>query len=187
MEGSGHAVSSTIYRHSSITMRATTTKMPHLLCEKIYLKPRMECLILFTIYDLFTKNVIWWGWEKNLEIQKRIRKPRKNFPFSCPPITPSTKWRPTVFRCPKTPKTSRTCPNWYTPHLMLSLTCISTGGRDHYVGSTTDIKQWWCSSKSEALDNVKYLFISIAIRSALARSNSTWKVLSMVQMELFDI
>ena len=24
----------------------------------------------------------------------------------------STKWRPTVFRFPKTPKTSQTCPRW---------------------------------------------------------------------------
>ena len=56
-EGSGHAVSkntmgtwlttfadpfnSTIYIQSSINVRAATTKIPHLLCEKTYLKPRM--------------------------------------------------------------------------------------------------------------------------------------------------
>ena len=35
----------------------------------------------------------------------------KNPPFSCPPIPPSTKkWWPTIFRCLKTPKTSRTYP-----------------------------------------------------------------------------
>ena len=33
-------------------------------------------------------------------------KPRKRFsPFGCPPIPPSTKWKPTVFRCPKTSRT----------------------------------------------------------------------------------
>ena len=33
-------------------------------------------------------------------------------PFGCPPIPPSMKWRPTVFRCPKMPKTNRTNPRW---------------------------------------------------------------------------
>ena len=28
-------------------------------------------MILFTIDDLFTKDIIWWGWEKNPEIQKQ--------------------------------------------------------------------------------------------------------------------
>ena len=32
---------STIYRQSYITMRAASTKIPHLLCEKTYLKPRI--------------------------------------------------------------------------------------------------------------------------------------------------
>ena len=31
--------------------------------------------------------------------------------FGYPPIPTSTKWRPTVYRCPKTPKTSWTYPN----------------------------------------------------------------------------
>ena len=35
----------------------------------------------------------------------------KNSPFGCPPIAPSMKWRLTVFRCPKTPKTSQTYPS----------------------------------------------------------------------------
>ena len=39
-------------------------------------------------------------------------KPRKNSLFGCPPIPPSTKWRPTIFWYPKTPKTSRTYPKW---------------------------------------------------------------------------
>ena len=33
---------------------------------------------------------------------------RKNSSFGCPPIVPSRKWKPTVFRCLKTPKTSQT-------------------------------------------------------------------------------
>ena len=52
-------------------------------------------------------------------IKRKKRKPRKNFSFGCPPIPPSTKWRPTVFRCLKTPKTSRTYPRWERdPNLM---------------------------------------------------------------------
>ena len=35
-------------------------------------------------------------------------KPQKKSPFGCPPIPTSTIWRPTVFRYPRTPKTSRT-------------------------------------------------------------------------------
>ena len=38
-------------------------------------------------------------------------KTRKNPPFGYPPIPQSTKWRPTVFRCPKTPKRSWTYSN----------------------------------------------------------------------------
>ena len=56
--------------YSSITMRVATTKIPHLLCGTTYLKYRMECVILFTIYGLFTRNVIWWGWEKDPEKYK---------------------------------------------------------------------------------------------------------------------
>ena len=37
-------------------------------------------------------------------------KQRKEFPVWLSPIPPSTKWRPTVFQCPKTPKTSWTYP-----------------------------------------------------------------------------
>ena len=74
-------------------------------------------MILFTIDDLFTKDVIWWGWQKKPKIQKR--KQEKNTPFGYPPIPPSTKWRPTVFRCPKTLQTSRTYPKWVgVPNLM---------------------------------------------------------------------
>ena len=73
----------------------------------------MECVVLFTIDDLFTMDVIWWGWEKNPEkYKKQIWKPRKNSLFGCPPIPLSMKWRLTVFQCPKTPKTSWTYPWW---------------------------------------------------------------------------
>ena len=55
---------------------------------------------------------------KNLEIYKRRNK-GKNSPFGCPPILPSTKCRPTVFQCSKTPKTSRTYAKWErAPNLM---------------------------------------------------------------------
>ena len=94
-------------------MRAVTTKIQPLLCEKIYLKPQRECVILFTIYDLFTMNVIWWGLEKNLEIYKNeYENQEKNSLFGCPPIPPLTKWRLTVFQCPETLKTSRAYPKW---------------------------------------------------------------------------
>ena len=49
---------STIYRQSSITNQTANTKIPHLLCGKTYLKPRMEWMILFTIYGLFRK--MWY-------------------------------------------------------------------------------------------------------------------------------
>ena len=39
-------------------------------------------------------------------------KPRKNSPFGCLPISPSTVWWPTIFRYPRTPKTSRTYVKW---------------------------------------------------------------------------
>ena len=55
-------------------------------------------------------NFVRWEREKNPETKKR--KTRKNSPFGRPPISTSTKLRPTVFRCPKTPKTSRTYPRW---------------------------------------------------------------------------
>ena len=56
--------------------------------------------------------------EKPRNIQKTKKKEKKS-PFGCPPIPPSTKWRPTVFQCPKTPKTSWTYPKWErVPNLM---------------------------------------------------------------------
>ena len=66
--------------------------------KKTYLKPRMECVILFTIDVLFTMDVIWWGWEKNPEIYKKkneYEKARKKFPVyeleaDCFPVSGNT-------------------------------------------------------------------------------------------------
>ena len=41
---------------------------------------------------------------------KRQNQEKRFSPFGYPPIPLSTKWKPTVFRCPKTPETSRTYP-----------------------------------------------------------------------------
>ena len=50
---------------------------------------------------------------------KMNKKKRKKFPVWLPSHPPSTKWRPIVFRCPKTPKTNRTFPKWEgVPNLM---------------------------------------------------------------------
>ena len=48
------------------------------------------------------------GMEEKPRNTKKMKQ-RKNFPFGCPPIPPSTKWRPTVFQCLKT---SWTYPKW---------------------------------------------------------------------------
>ena len=46
-------------------------------------------------------------------------KTKKTSPVWLPSHPPSTKWRLTVFRCPKTPRTSRTYPKWErVPNLM---------------------------------------------------------------------
>ena len=51
--------------------------------------------------------------EKNRNTIKRMYETKEKITqFGCPPIPPSTKWRPTVFWCPKTPKTSRTYRRW---------------------------------------------------------------------------
>ena len=52
--------------------------------------------------------------EKSQNTIKQKTKLRKRFsPFGCPTtILLPTKWRPTVFRCPKTPKTSQTHSRW---------------------------------------------------------------------------
>ena len=65
-------------------------------------------MILFAFYDLFTMKYTWWGWEKNPEIYTNENQ-GKNSPFWDLPSSRLRKWKPTVFRCPKT---SRTYPRW---------------------------------------------------------------------------
>ena len=75
-------------------------------------------LILFRKYGLFTKMLYDGDRRKTPKYTKEETK-EKNSLFGCSPILPSTKLRPTVFRCPKTPKTSRTYPKWErVPNLM---------------------------------------------------------------------
>ena len=49
------------------------------------------------------------GEKKNEIYKNEYENKGKNSPFGCPPIPPSTKLRPTVFRYPKT---SRNYPRW---------------------------------------------------------------------------
>ena len=77
-------------------MRAATTKIPHLLYEKAYLKPRKWCMISFTIYDLFTMNVYDGDGRKTPKYTKSENK-GKNSPFDGPPIPPSTKMEADCF------------------------------------------------------------------------------------------
>ena len=57
--------------------------------KKSYLKPESYVWFYFTIYDLFTMNMMGMG-EKNPNIYKWKNK-EKNSPFGCPPIPPSVK------------------------------------------------------------------------------------------------
>ena len=66
----------TIYNQLFFTKSSAATKIPHLLCEKTYLTPRMECKILFT-----KKNFIY----KNEVCYKDGRKTAKKFPVWLPP------------------------------------------------------------------------------------------------------
>ena len=71
---------------------------------KTYLKPQKWCMILFTIYDLFTMHVYNGDGRKTPKYTKR--KPRKKFPVWLPAL-PSTK-----MEADYCPKTSRTYPRW---------------------------------------------------------------------------
>ena len=83
-------------------MRAVTTKMPHLLCEKTYLKSQVQSVILFTIDDLFTKILYMMGMgEKTRNTKEKTKNKEKITRLVALPSPASTKWRPTVFRCPK--------------------------------------------------------------------------------------
>ena len=99
---------STIYNHSSIAMRAATTKIPHLLYEKeTYLKaPKV---MNDFIYDLFTMTLydgIRRKTPKYIQCENKGKIPR----LVALPSPPSTKWRPTVFQCPKTLKKKKAEP-----------------------------------------------------------------------------
>ena len=67
-------------------MRAAVTKIPHLLDEEGLLKTRKRCMILFTIYGLFTMDMMGMG-EKNPK-NIYMKKQGKNSLFGCPPIPP---------------------------------------------------------------------------------------------------
>ena len=110
-KGSGHAITisfklstfadpfnSTVYNQPFFTKRAVATKILHLVCEKTHLKPRMECMILFTKNNFILKNVVRDG---------DGRKIAKKFPVLLLSNPTSTVWRPTVFR-----KTSLTYARW---------------------------------------------------------------------------
>ena len=71
-------------------MRAAVTKILHLLYEEDLLKTREWCMILFTIYGLFTMDMMGMG-EKNPEKYIYIKNKEKIPPFGCPPIHPSIK------------------------------------------------------------------------------------------------
>ena len=70
-------------------MRAAVTKIPHLLYEEGLLKTQKWCMILFTIYHLFTVDMMGMG-EKNPK-NIYMKKQGKNSLFGCPPIPRSMK------------------------------------------------------------------------------------------------
>ena len=70
-------------------------------------------MVLFTIYDSITKMLYDEDGRKTPKYTKDETKEK------IPRLVESTKWRPTVFQGPKTPKTSRTYPKWErVPNLM---------------------------------------------------------------------
>ena len=85
-------------------MHAADTKIPHLVSEEDLLKTRKWCMILFTIYDLFTMDMMGMG-----ENPRNIYtlKTRKNSPFGCPPIPPSIKLEADCFPGRKNQKQAR--------------------------------------------------------------------------------
>ena len=90
-------------------MRAAITKIPHLLYEKGLLKtPKVMYDFIYNLWFIYNE-CIWWGWEKKPEKRNEGKDFHPLVALPSPP--PSMKWRPTVFRCPKKPKTSRTYPS----------------------------------------------------------------------------
>ena len=82
-------------------MRAATTKIPHLLCEKTYLKPQVQCVILFTIDNLFTRMLYMMGVGEKTRNTKEKTKNKEQIPRLVTLPSPRLRKRPTVFRCPK--------------------------------------------------------------------------------------
>ena len=98
----------TIYQQLSFTKHAASTKIPHSLCEKTYLKPRMKCMILFTERIFIYKDVMGMG-EKP---RKRKGNERKNPRLVTLP-SPLLRYGGWLFsRCPRTPKRSWTYSKW---------------------------------------------------------------------------
>ena len=78
---------STIYIHSSIAMRAATTKIPHLLYEKDLLKtPKVMYDFIYSLWFIYNEY-IWWEWEKNPEICTNENQGKK-FPVWLPSHPP---------------------------------------------------------------------------------------------------
>ena len=89
-------------------MRAATIKIPHLLYEKDLLKTPK--IMYDFIYNLWFMNVYDGDGRKTRNIYKAKTKEKIPRLVALPSPRLRKKWRPTVFRCLKTPKKSRTYP-----------------------------------------------------------------------------
>ena len=69
-------------------------------------------MILFTVYDLFTMNIYDGNGRKTPKYVQTKTKEKKIPRLVALLSSRLRKCRPTVFRCLKRPKTSRTCPRW---------------------------------------------------------------------------
>ena len=103
---------STVYNHSSIAMHAATTKIPHFLYEKGLFKTPNEMRDFICNLWFIYNECIWWEWEKKPRNLQKAKTKEKIPRLVALPSPRLRKWGPTVFRCPKTPKTSRTYPRW---------------------------------------------------------------------------
>ena len=93
-------------------MRAATTKIPHLLYEKDLLKNPESDVWLYLQIMIYLQWIYMMGMGE--KPHKYVQtKNKEKFPvwLTSHPYR-LRKWRPTVFRCPKTPKTSGTYPRW---------------------------------------------------------------------------
>ena len=90
-------------------MHAATTKIPHLLYEKVLLKTRKWCMILFTIFVFL--QWIWWEWEKKTR-KIYIHEKQGKIPRLVTLPSPVYKIGGRLFSGPKKLETSRTHPRW---------------------------------------------------------------------------